>query len=119
MTSLPQRFSLESMNVLVTGATGYLGRAMVRGMAELGANVLVNGRNLERVEASVAELTDSGLSATPAVFDINDETSVHQWFSQYGDLPLHGLVNNAYAGGGAVQLRRPPKMIIEIAMRFL
>lgn len=100
MTSLPQRFSLESMNVLVTGATGYLGRAMVRGMAELGANVLVNGRNLERVEASVAELTDSGLSATPAVFDINDETSVHQWFSQYGDLPLHGLVNNAYAGGG-------------------
>ncbi|MCL5043070.1 MAG: SDR family oxidoreductase [Gammaproteobacteria bacterium] len=99
MTSLPQRFSLESKSVLVTGATGYLGRAMVRGLAELGANVLVNGRNPERVEACVAELCDSGLVATSAVFDINDEAAVHQWFSQYGELPLHGLVNNAYAGG--------------------
>lgn len=99
MISLPQRFSLESKRVLVTGATGYLGRAMVRGLAELGANVLINGRNLERVEACVAELRDSGMAATPAVFDINDEAAVHQWFSRYGDLPLHGLVNNAYAGG--------------------
>lgn len=99
MTSLPKRFSLESKNVLVTGATGYLGRAMALGLAELGANILVNGRNCERVEESVAELCDGGLSATPAVFDINDENEVHQWFSKYGDLPLHGLVNNAYAGG--------------------
>lgn len=99
MTSLSQRFSLKSKSVLVTGATGYLGRVMVRGLAELGANVLVNGRNRERVEACVAELRHGGLAATSAVFDINDEAAVHQWFSQYGDLPLHGLVNNAYAGG--------------------
>jgi NAD(P)-dependent dehydrogenase (short-subunit alcohol dehydrogenase family) len=99
MTSLQQRFSLKSKSVLVTGATGYLGRAMARGLAEFGANVLVNGRSPARVEACVAELHDSGLAATPAVFDINDEAAVHQWFSQYGDLPLHGLVNNAYAGG--------------------
>lgn len=99
MTSLPQRFSLKSKNVLVTGATGYLGRAMARGLAELGANVLINGRNRERVEESVAALCSSGLTATPAIFDINDEAAVEQWFARYGDLPLHGLVNNAYAGG--------------------
>jgi NAD(P)-dependent dehydrogenase (short-subunit alcohol dehydrogenase family) len=72
---------------------------MVRGLAELGANVLVNGRNRVRVEEYVAELCGIGLSAIPAVFDINDEAAVEQWFSQYGDAPLHGLVNNAYAGG--------------------
>lgn len=98
MSNLPQRFSLESKQVLVTGATGYLGRTMARGLAELGANVLLNGRNSERVEACVADLCGIGLSATPAVFDINDEDAVHRWFSQYGDAPLHGLVNNAYAG---------------------
>lgn len=99
MSSLQQRFSLEGKSVLVTGATGYLGKAMVRGLAELGAKVFVNGRTPERVEALVAELRDRSLVAEPAVFDINDEAAVHRWFTEYRDLPLHGLVNNAYAGG--------------------
>lgn len=98
MTDLPQRFSLKSKNVLVTGATGYLGQAMALGLAELGAKVLVNGRNRERVEDIVASFCDRGLSAKAAVFDINDEMALEQWFLKYGDASLHGLVNNAYAG---------------------
>ena len=99
MSDLPQRFLLDSRKVLITGATGYLGRAMAHGLAELGANVIINGRNSERVEQFVAELCGMGFRATPAVFDINDEQTVRRWFAQYGDAPLHGLVNNAYAGG--------------------
>lgn len=99
MTKLPQRFSLESRRVLVTGATGYLGRAMARGLAELGATVLINGRTPERVDEVVADLCGMELAAIPAVFDINDEDAVRQWFAQNGGAPLHGLVNNAYAGG--------------------
>jgi NAD(P)-dependent dehydrogenase (short-subunit alcohol dehydrogenase family) len=100
MTDLPQKFSLENRNVLVTGATGYLGRAMVRGLAKMGATVLVNGRNTERVEELVEELQSVKLAAIPAVFDINDSAAVRKWFVDYGESPLHGLVNNAYAGGG-------------------
>jgi NAD(P)-dependent dehydrogenase (short-subunit alcohol dehydrogenase family) len=99
MDKLPQRFSLKARNVLVTGATGYLGQAMVCGLAELGARVLVNGRNSKTVEGVVAALNSSGLEATPAVFDINTDDAVRQWFDEFGDQPLHGLVNNAYAGG--------------------
>ena len=104
MTDLPQRFLLDSRQVLITGATGYLGRSMALGLAELGANVILNGRNRERVEQFAEELCKIGLRATAAVFDINNEQSVRDWFMQYGDAPLHGLVNNAYAGGaGSVE----------------
>lgn len=99
MSNLPQNFSLENRNVLITGATGYLGRAMVRGLAELGATVLVNGRSAERVEELVEEMRAVELAAIPAVFDINDSVAVRKWFAGYGEFPLHGLVNNAYAGG--------------------
>lgn len=99
MTDLPQRFSLESRQVLITGAAGYLGRAMALGLAEMGANVILNGRNRERVEQFADELCKMGFNATPAVFDVNDEQTVRSWFDLYGDAPLHGLVNNAYAGG--------------------
>lgn len=104
MSNLPQRFSLESKNVLVTGATGYLGRSMALGMAELGANVIINGRNRQRVDAYVTELLSAGYKATPAVFDVNNEQAIWDWFKSYGYVPLHGLVNNAYTGGvGSVE----------------
>ena len=104
MPDLPNKFSLESKHVLVTGATGYLGRAMVLGLAEMGATVILNGRNHKRGEEYTEELCSSGFKAISAVFDINDEDAVRGWFSQYGNAPLHGLVNNAYAGGaGSVE----------------
>ena len=63
MPDLKQRFSLYGKRVLVTGVTGYLGRAMVFGLAELGAKVLVNGRNRPRVEQFVEELCEAKLTA--------------------------------------------------------
>lgn len=100
MTDFPKIYSLEGKNVLVTGATGYLGQAMVQGLASFGATVLVNGRNLGRVNEMVASLEAQGLSAIPAVFDITDESAAKEWLSRRGKIPLHGLVNNAYVGGG-------------------
>ncbi|TDR57252.1 NAD(P)-dependent dehydrogenase (short-subunit alcohol dehydrogenase family) [Halomonas ventosae] len=98
-SKLQQHFSLQGKQVLVTGATGYLGRAMALGLAELGAHVLINGRCHERVMERVAKLRETGLTASPAVFDINNEAEVDKWFSECCSSPLHGIVNNAYAGG--------------------
>ncbi len=104
MKKFPQHFSLESKNVFITGSTGYLGRSMAKGVAQLGAHVIINGRNQNDVETYVAELLNAGYEATPAVFDINNEKAVFEWFKLYGSAPLHGLVNNAYSGdAGSVE----------------
>ena len=104
MAGLDHSFSLDAKNVLVTGATGYLGRSMVLGLAKLGATVLVNGRRHEQVTQAVSELICMGYKALPAVFDVTDEADVESWFLDQEDLALHGLVNNAYRGAsGSVE----------------
>ena len=99
MPDLQRRFLLESKRIMITGATGYLGRAMAMGLAEMGASVILNGRSRQHVELFAAELCKMGFDAEPAVFDVNDEQAVGVWFDQNAQEPLHGLVNNAYAGG--------------------
>ena len=50
------RFSLEGKTILVTGASSGIGRAIAVACAEQGARVVLNGRNHERLEATLLEL---------------------------------------------------------------
>ena len=43
-------FNLSKYNVLVTGATGYLGRCMVDALIQYGAHVFINSRNSMKIE---------------------------------------------------------------------
>lgn len=100
MSDSSNPFCLVDKRILVTGATGFLGRSIALGLAELGATILVNGRNQESVGTFVDELCDLKFRALPAVFDVNDAEQVRSWCLEYGPQALHGLVNNAYSGGG-------------------
>lgn len=51
-----ERFSLSAKTILVTGASSGIGRAIAIACAEQGANVVLNGRNVERLEATLTEL---------------------------------------------------------------
>lgn len=92
-------FSLARKNVLVTGATGHLGTAMAWGLAEAGANVLVNARSAKHCAVLVNDIHNAGLQAEIAAFDVTDEEAITSFFSERPEIALHGLVNNAYAGG--------------------
>lgn len=84
--------------VLVTGATSGLGRWLVQRLGELGATVLVHGRDPGRVESAVAL---AGASATGFVADLADLSQVRRLGAQVaarGDLTV--LVNNAGVGFG-------------------
>lgn len=92
---------LAKKTALITGATGYLGKAMAVAMAKAGAKVLINSSNEEKCTALVKELLEKGLDAEAACFDICDAGAVDRYFSNaMVDEPLHVLVNNAYAGKG-------------------
>lgn len=63
---------------LVTGATGELGRAMVRTLARAGADVVVHYfRNADQADALVKELRALGRAAVAVRADITDEGSVN------------------------------------------
>ncbi len=55
-------FDLSGKNVLVTGGSKGLGKAMARGFAECGADVMISSRNADELVAATAEISD-GLSA--------------------------------------------------------
>ncbi len=102
MTAHP--FDLTGKVALVTGAYRGLGYAMVQGLAEAGALVVLNGRREEFVAAAARSLVDRGLSVATSVFDVTDGAAVRAGIAaieaRHGRLDI--LINNA-----GIQRRNP------------
>lgn len=92
-------FDMSGITVLVTGATGYLGKEISLGLAASGANVLINSRSQKRANALVDELLSLGFKAEPAVFDVSNTVQVFNFFEHYNG-SLSVIINNAYYGSG-------------------
>jgi NAD(P)-dependent dehydrogenase (short-subunit alcohol dehydrogenase family) len=89
------------MNVLITGGTGGIGKEIARGLARMGATVVIGARNPERGEAARKEISDGTGNANVSVLpiDVSDPASVRAFagaFKKQHD-KLHVLVNNAGA----------------------
>jgi NAD(P)-dependent dehydrogenase (short-subunit alcohol dehydrogenase family) len=93
-------FRLDGRNALITGATGYLGKAMVEGLARAGAHVIMNSRSAEEVDKLMKAFQAQRLQVSAAVFDVTDPVALKAHISriaeEHGRLDI--LVNNAYSG---------------------
>ncbi|WP_327731246.1 SDR family NAD(P)-dependent oxidoreductase [Streptomyces sp. NBC_00487] len=82
---------------LVTGASGGIGAATARLLAEQGASVALVARRKDRLDGLATEITQAGGSALAVAADIADseqaEAAVHQTVDHVGRLDI--LVNNA------------------------
>ncbi|EON76396.1 D-mannonate oxidoreductase [Lunatimonas lonarensis] len=58
---------------MVSGATGILGKAIAKHLAAEGAQVIVLGRNTDKVSALVQEIKDEGGFAHPGIADVTQE----------------------------------------------
>jgi citronellol/citronellal dehydrogenase len=83
--------------IIVTGGGSGLGRCTAHELASLGANVVIIGRNQEKLDNVVKEITEDGGKATAMTCDIREEvqviTVIDQTLEKFG--AIHGLVNNA------------------------
>jgi 2-deoxy-D-gluconate 3-dehydrogenase len=90
-------FDLKGRVAIVTGGNGGIGLGMARGLATAGARVVVAGRNTQKSEAAVKELTGAGAEACAIAADVTDQAAVaglvQGTLERYGRLDV--LVNNA------------------------
>ncbi|MFJ5519297.1 SDR family NAD(P)-dependent oxidoreductase [Streptomyces griseoluteus] len=92
---------LSGRTALVTGSTQGIGAAIALGLARAGARVAVNGRDKERVSASIAEFATQAPDAefVAAAADVSTEEGAQQLLR---DLPqVDILVNNLGIFGAA------------------
>jgi citronellol/citronellal dehydrogenase len=83
--------------VWVTGGGSGIGRCVAHELAALGAQVVISGRRVEKLERVQAEISEDGGRCNHRAFDIRDEEAVKaNVASVIAELgPIHGLVNNA------------------------
>lgn len=84
-------------NIIVTGGGSGIGRCTAHELAALGANVIIVGRNQDKLEKVKVEIESSGGNAIRFACDIRDEDAVIQSVTEiYKQCDkIHGLVNNA------------------------
>jgi NAD(P)-dependent dehydrogenase (short-subunit alcohol dehydrogenase family) len=86
---------LNSKRALVTASTGGIGFAIAKGLAEAGAEVVINGRSESSVKQAIARLVSAvpGATITGVAADLSDAGGVETLLQGAG--PIDVLVNNA------------------------
>lgn len=107
MTTTTFTHELAGKTALVTGATSGIGRATAVRLAELGADVIVHGRNTERGSNVVAEIIRAGGNARFLQADLSNAADISALADDAGDIDI--LVNNA----GTVWFGPTPEISVE------
>jgi len=86
--------NLEKKNIIVTGASGGIGNAIIRKLSEEGANILASGTKIEKLE----DLKKNFKGLKILKFDISQSDKIEEFIenatSELGG-SLDGIVNNA------------------------
>jgi NAD(P)-dependent dehydrogenase (short-subunit alcohol dehydrogenase family) len=102
-TNVKQLFDLTGRVAIVTGGSIGLGRQMAEGLAEMGANLVVCARKVDRCQQAAAELRQLGVKVIPLACDVKSQASVQELIdatlAQFGRIDI--LINNAGISWGA------------------
>jgi len=86
--------NLKKKNIIVTGASGGIGNAIIKKLSEEGANILASGTKIEKLE----ELKKNFVGLKILKFDISQSDKIEEFIenatSELGG-SLDGIVNNA------------------------
>ena len=89
-------FSLSGKRALITGSSQGIGYGIAQGLAEAGAEVILNGRDASKLALAAAELRKAGHKVQEAAFDVTAQASVTEAIAKIeAEGPIDILFNNA------------------------
>ncbi|MEX2559519.1 MAG: SDR family oxidoreductase [Pirellulales bacterium] len=91
-----QLFDLTGKVALVTGATGHLGSAIARALAEAGAAIVAGSRDIERAGAAAAALPGKATHRAVALDHLDSQSIEHAWREA---VALAGAIDNVVNNG--------------------
>ena len=94
---LADLFNLTGKQALITGSSRGLGRVFAEALGRAGASIIVNSRNQDQLNTTIAELTETGLDVRGYAFDVTDADAIDEAIGdiESGKGPIDILVNNA------------------------
>ena len=97
-------FQLSGKRILITGSGQGIGFVMAQGLAQYGAQIIINDITAERAEQAAMTLRDEGATAWTSVFNVTDAQSVENAIEDIEKNigPIDVLFNNA-----GIQRRHP------------
>jgi len=105
---------LEGRTVLITGASGGIGRALAHRFAELGCRLILTARSKDLLDELAAELRTAGTTVIPA--DLTDTDSLaglcDQVVERFDHLDI--LINNAGVGLYAPSFESRPEKVQQL-----
>ncbi|SFK82186.1 SDR family NAD(P)-dependent oxidoreductase [Falsiroseomonas stagni] len=99
-------------DVMITGATGGLGRALAEACAAPGVTLHLSGRDAARLDQVAAACVARGAAVSPAVLDVTDQAGMADWVAGAGRLDL--VVANAGVSGGTGGQTEPADQVQRI-----
>jgi len=97
MTSGIQIFDLSGKRVLITGSSQGIGLTLAKGLGSAGAEILLNGRDKNKLARASETLQKHGINCQELAFDVTDHNAakdaIEHATSNFGD--IHVLINNA------------------------
>lgn len=95
---MTELFSVEDKVIVITGATGVLGRSMVRHFAREGAKIVLLGRDRKVGDEQVGEVEREGGSAISLATDVTDKAVVER---NHADIMrIYGRIDVLINGAG-------------------
>jgi len=90
-------FSLKGRTALITGSSQGIGFALAQGLAAAGASIVLNGRDVAKLEHAAQALEKAGANVSISAFDVTDHDAVRQAIDllEANGTQIDILVNNA------------------------
>jgi len=92
-----QMFDLSGQRALITGSSQGIGFALARGLAGVGAEIVLNGRDASKLASAAKDLEGEGAIVHQLAFDATDHEGVRAavdgFEEEHGSIDI--LINNA------------------------